>query len=209
MRWWWHMKLEPVGQDAVMLALLENQQLWVKSGDPALTQLSASLISENLRRAVDMLDQMGFVVARAVADESGSDPSFDVGFWNVVRYQEYDEREVAEPHGPYLTRDKAGIMGHHHARRAEQNGAWQPTYQVFENGQPVSGIRTTGQHWTKSWPEKERRECARCDLTIVSVSEGWIIVDSGVLVDGLVICPAGSNQFTSHTPKRQARRAEA
>lgn len=198
------MTLKPVSRDNVLAELLKHKELWISSEIPELGELAAFLIADNVRRTLDMIHALGFVVAREVANAA---PDFNTGFWVVVRVEgdggnlQYGEQRF----GPYKDRDRAGTMGHHHARRAVNEGAWEPTYQVYEDGQPVSDLRLHNQHWTKAWPEKERRECARCGLTIVSSSEGWIAVDSGG-TDGMITCPAGGKVSTMHTPKRKGKK---
>lgn len=61
------MALEQVGVDQVMRAMAAHPEVWV-SGMPELAEIAALLHGDNMRRAIEVLEKLGFVVAREMPD---------------------------------------------------------------------------------------------------------------------------------------------
>jgi hypothetical protein len=62
------MALERVTVEQVMTAMAAQPEVWVKSTLPQLQQVAALLQGENVRRALEIMEQLGFVLAREVPD---------------------------------------------------------------------------------------------------------------------------------------------
>lgn len=62
------MALERVTVEQVMTAMAAQPEVWVRASLPALKEVSALLQGENVRRALEIMEQLGFVLAREAPD---------------------------------------------------------------------------------------------------------------------------------------------
>lgn len=208
------MKHEMTSVEGVLAELVKRQELWVNSQSPELAVLSAMLTGENVRRALDLITAMGFVVCREVDDpepvSEENPPEF--GWYARVSVVQDSGGVIVHWFGPYGSRDKAGSYGHARARGQARVGAASVTYQVYDGPRAVSEPRTPQQQWTKPWPHKERRTCEYCQETIVDSGGKWVVLKPDSTVDGMTIClPRGcdSRGFTQrHRPTRRTRGEE-
>lgn len=60
------MALERVTVEHVMEVMAAQPEVWVKPSLPKLEQVAALLQGENVRRALEIMEQLGFVLAREV-----------------------------------------------------------------------------------------------------------------------------------------------
>lgn len=192
--------LEQVGVEDVMTAMAAQPEVWVAKSLPALREVSALLQGENVRRALEIMQRLGFVLAREVTDQSQADFRVKIVMGSETVW-----------HGPYASRDTAGVMGHRWARRESNQGASSVTYQVFDGNEPVSRSRRVDQHWVQQWPGRPRRRCDLCGKVIVHFSAGWV-VDDGSDQDGVWACPYLNTPEhpRGHMPApKETRRAES